>query len=77
MIVYNQLKKHEFGKGCDGMKKKNDYESRPSNFLLFIAAVSFAVLNIVALKTGIRLFSYLSAIPFIFIIIAVFDRILQ
>jgi len=57
------------------VKKGN--ETKPGDLTLFFAAISFAVLNMISLRTNIHLFSYLSAIPAIFLVVAVFDRIAE
>lgn len=57
------------------MKKGN--ERKPNNTVLYLVCLSFAILNLISLRTNINFFSYLSIIPFLFLIIEVFSRIIK
>lgn len=59
------------------MKKKNKCKNGAKDFFWYAVCLIFAILNLVSLKTGISFLSYLSAIPFIFLIIEVFSRIMK
>lgn len=58
------------------MKKNNKYDE-PNDAILLLAGVAFAILNLIRLETDMALFSYLSVVPGLFVVVAVFDRLLN
>lgn len=56
---------------------KEDKHEKAKDSIMFLACTIFAILNLIRLETGMVIFSYISAIPGLFVVVAVFDSLLN
>lgn len=55
-------------------KKSKNKDHTQSNFYMFLAGLTAAILLLMALRTGYEVLSYISIIPCVYVIIAVLSR---
>lgn len=58
-------------------KKQNQKYDGPSDSALLLIGIIFAILIQLRMETGMVIFGYLSIVPAFFIVVIVFDRLLN